>query len=159
MKKARLIISASMLTLAGFTALTLTSCSKDEDCAPGLEGKNCDVEIRTPMLGTYTATDTNDEDPTDIQAYTPVITKNSSVSIVNISNFGRFFEGQEIVTSNVTKSGDNVNFTIPVQNPANDEYEVSGSGTYNSKNSEITINYTLSNGSSNLNYHGTWTKQ
>jgi len=159
MKKARLIISASMLTLAGFTALTLTSCSKDEDCAPGLEGKNCDVEIRTPMLGTYNATDVNDEDANDIYTYTPVISTNASVSIVNISNFGDFYQGQEIVTSNVSKSGDNISFTIPSQKP-DDINEVSGSGTYNVDNKKIEINYTLTSAlGDKVNYHGTWTKQ
>lgn len=160
MKKARLIMSASMLTLAGFTAMTFSSCTKDEDCAPGLEGKNCDVEIRTPMLGTYNATDVNDADATDIWTYTPVVTANASVSIVNISNFGDFYEGQEIVTSNVSKNGDNISFTIPSQIPDDEGNEVNGSGTFNVETGKVNINYTLTSpGGDKLNYTGSWTKQ
>lgn len=158
MKKARLILSASMIALMGLSAVTFSSCSKSEDCAVGYTGKNCDVEIRTPMLGTYNATDKNDADPTDVQTYTLSITTGATTPVVNIHSFGNFFSNTEIVTSNVTESGDNISFTIPSQLP-DGSYTVSGSGTYNSKSKTITINYSISSGTQILNYTGTWTKQ
>ena len=159
MKKARLILSASMFALAGLTAISFSSCSKDEDCLEGWEGKNCDVEVRAPMLGTYNATDiltaTDERIP-----YSPVISKNSTVSIINISKFSDFFtSSSEIVTSNVSKSGSNINFTIPRQKP-DGLYEVSGSGTYNTNTNTIEISYTLESPLGDIdNYTGTWTKQ
>ena len=74
MKKARLILSASMLSIAAFSAVTFTSCSKDDDCAAGYEGSDCKDEIREAMIGTFNATDVDVEDNTPY-AYTPVVSK------------------------------------------------------------------------------------
>jgi len=158
MKKARLILSASMFALMGMSALTFTSCSKDDKvCDAGYEGKDCDVQIRTPMLGTYTATDKDNDDGT-IETYTAVITTNSTVSVVNISNFGNFYSNSQLVTSNVTKSGNIINFTIPAQKPDN-VYKVEGNGTFDISSKKININYSLDNGISILNYTGVWNMQ
>lgn len=158
MKKARLVLTASMFALMGMSAITFSSCSKSEDCPVGLEGKNCDIETRTPMLGTYNATDMR-TGSTDVYTYSPTITTNATVTVVNISKFGDFFTGNnEIVTSNIAKSGDNISFTIPSQKP-DGVYEVSGSGDFNAKTKTITITYTLKSPLGAIdNYTGTWTK-
>jgi hypothetical protein len=160
MKKARLILTTSMFALMGLSAITISSCTKDETCPAGYEGKNCDVQIRTAMLGTYNATDENVTNPNaSPNPYNPVISTNASVTVVNIKSFSDFFSGSEIVTSNVSKSGDNINFTIPAQKPDN-VYEVSGSGTYNAANKTINIEYSLKNPLGDIdNYTGVWTKQ
>lgn len=146
MKKVRLILSASMLTIAGFTAMTtMTSCGGDDkECLAGYEGNNCDVEIREQMIGSYDAVDVRNSDALT-KTYVPVISKNASVTVINISGFGDFFDNTEIVTSNVTKSGDVINFTIPEQKP-DMLNTVSGSGTYTISSKKISITYTLSNG-------------
>lgn len=159
MKKVRLILSVSMMALMGFSAVTLSSCSKDKDCPLGYTGKNCDQEIRKPMLGTYNATDKNNSDPNDVQTYTPSITTNTTVSVVSIHDFGNFFHNAEIVTSNVKEDGKNISFTIPTQTPGITGYTVSGSGTYDVSSNKITINYALDNGVAILNYTGEWTGQ
>lgn len=161
MKKARLILSASMIALMGISAVTFSSCTKDsEDCAVGYTGKNCDQEIRTPMLGTYNATDVNDANSADIQTYNPTITVNNTVSVVNISKFGNFFGNSELVTSNISEDGDNISFTIPAQKPDN-VYTVSGSGEYNASTKKITIHYAITDPVTGniLNYTGTWSQQ
>lgn len=161
MKKVRLILSASMIALVGISAVTFSSCTKDSgDCAVGYTGKNCDKEIRTPMLGTYNATDVNDANSADVYAYNPVISVNNSVSVVNISNFGDFFHNAQLVTSNVSEDGDNISFTIPSQKPDN-VYTVSGTGTYNSNTKKITVNYAITDPVSAQikNYTGTWNQQ
>lgn len=159
MKKARLILSASLLTIGTFSAMTFSSCSKDDKiCNTGYEGDNCDVEIREQMIGSYDAVDIKSTDGTT-KTYIPVISKNASVTVINIAEFGDFFSGgSEIVTSNVTKSGDVISFTIPEQQP-DAIYTVSGSGTYNVTTKKIAIAYTLSNGVASSNYTGTWTKK
>lgn len=160
MKKARLILTTSMVALMGLSAITLSSCSKDDDCPAGYEGKDCATEIRTPMLGTYNATDENVTNPNNSpDPYNPVISTNASITVVNIKSFSDFFTGSEIVTSNVSKSGDNISFTIPAQKPDN-VYEVSGSGTYNVSTKTINIQYSLKDPVGQIdNYTGVWTKQ
>lgn len=159
MKKARLILSASLLTIGTFSALTFTSCSKDDKiCNEGYEGKNCDVEIRTKFLGVWSALDRK-EDGTQLPAYTATIVKNpSSIAKMNIGGFSGIpsnggFAADVIVNANGTS------FTIPSQEPDADGYSVQGSGTLGSTNT-ITVNYTItkiSTGQVNT-YTGTWTK-
>ncbi len=83
MKKARLILTASMLTIFGFTAVTMTSCNKDETCAIGYEGKDCKELTRDKFLGTFSGNETctigSDE-------YTVTITEHSNDIQVNMSN-------------------------------------------------------------------------
>jgi len=164
MKKTKLVLAASLLALGSFTSVTMTSCSKDDKvCNTGYEGKNCDVEIRTKMLGTYTAADVNNANPSDAPSYVAQITVNtSSVSVVNISNFsggGSVGGFSNLVTSNIVSSADGISFTIPTQTPDNDGYSVSGSGTYTTSTKKIAIQYTIADpqGQTN-NYTGTWTQ-
>lgn len=146
-----------MIALLGLSTVTFTSCSSDDDCPIGMTGKNCDEEIRTPMLGEYRAVDVNNNNANDEARYDVVLKTGASVTVVNIQGFGDFFT--EIVTSNVQKNGDNISFTIPAQDPDGDNYFVSGAGEYNAKTKTISITYSLDNGSQVLNYAGEWTKK
>jgi hypothetical protein len=54
MKKARLILSASMLSFAALSAVTFSSCSKDEEeCLVGYAGSDCKTEVRQSYFNTY----------------------------------------------------------------------------------------------------------
>ena len=65
----------------------------------------------------------------------------------------------EIVTANVTKSGNIVSFTIPAQKP-NGQFTVSGSGQFNIATKKITIKYGFSwLGSEPDGHSGIWTLQ
>lgn len=49
--------ATALMAIAGFSTVTMTSCSKDDKiCATGLEGKNCDIEVRNSYLNTYRGT-------------------------------------------------------------------------------------------------------
>lgn len=163
MKKTRLFFTAALLSVGAFSAVTMTSCSKDDQiCNAGYEGDNCDVEIRTKMLGTYTAADVNNADASDAPSYVTQITTNATVTVVNITNFsGGASQGgfANLVTSNVVATDNGVSFTIPDQVPDNDLYHVSGSGTYTTATKKISIIYTITNptGATN-NYTGTWSQ-
>lgn len=157
MKKVRMITSAAMLALMAVGTVSMTSCTKDE-CAAGYEGKDCTTEIRAVMMGSYNATDVNDADATEVYSYVAVATPGATVTIANLSNFGDFFGTGEIVTSNVTKTGNDISFTIPAQKP-DGVYTVSGQGTYNTSTKKATVKYALSNGVATTNYTGTWSKQ
>lgn len=164
MKKVRVMSSAALLALMSLGTVTMMSCEKTEDCPIGLEGKDCDVEIRTELKGTYNATDVNDTDASDVEVYTPVIGDGATVAVVNFSKFGNTFTGTgEIVTANLTKSGDVISFSIPDQIPPNQGtiiVSVKGSGSYNVSTKKLTVQYTLTNEatSQKLNYTGNWTK-
>lgn len=164
MKKTRLFLVASLLTIGAFSTVTMTSCSKDDKiCDAGYEGDDCNVEIRAKMIGTYTAADVNIADPSDAPSYVAQITANTAVTVVNITNFsggGSSGGFSNLVTSNIASTTDGgVSFDIPSQIPDNDGYSVSGSGTYNATSKKITIQYSIKNplGQTN-NYTGNWTK-
>lgn len=54
MKSVKQIAFAALLTMGAFGAVTLVSCSKEDDvCAVGLEGSDCKTEVRTKYVGTY----------------------------------------------------------------------------------------------------------
>ena len=159
MKKAKLILTASMFALMGMSAMTMTSCTKDDKiCDAGYEGKNCDVQTRTPMLGTYNATDVQTDGGATF-TYNPTIKTHATATIVNISKFGDFFTETELVTSNISKSGNIISFTIPIQKP-DGVYTVSGSGSFDISTKKITLQYSLTSALGAIdNYTGNWTMQ
>lgn len=54
MRKARLILSASLLTIGAFSAVTFSSCSKDDKvCNTGYTGSDCKTEVRASYNNTY----------------------------------------------------------------------------------------------------------
>lgn len=58
MKKARLILSASMLSIAAFSAVTFSSCSKDDEICPvGYEGDDCKTLSRAKFIGNWSGTE------------------------------------------------------------------------------------------------------
>lgn len=161
MKKARLILSASMIALMGLSAVTFSSCSKDDDCAVGYTGKNCDEEIRTPMLGNYSAKDTatvlTGNPNKDYLNYSLKIVTDGDISKIDITDFSDLFSS-DVVVSDVRENGKNLSFNIPAQKPDGD-YTVSGHGEYNAKNEVITITYSvMSPDGESMEYVGTWTK-
>ncbi|PSK88821.1 hypothetical protein [Taibaiella chishuiensis] len=160
MKKARLLLTASMLTIAGFASVTLTSCSKDDKiCNEGYEGSNCDVEVRTKFLGQWSAQDRK-EDGTQLPAYTANVVKNpSSISKMNIGGFSGIPSNGGFA-ADVIVSASGTTFTIPPQEPDADGFSVEGNGFINSAGNSITVNYNItkiSTGQVNK-YTGTWTK-
>jgi hypothetical protein len=136
MKKARLILTASMLSIAAFSAVTLSSCSKDETCLPGYEGKDCKTEMRTKFMKTWNANETSG---TEQLVYTCNVAAGTNVNQVVISKTfsDNFFQ------NNVNATVDGNIITIPSQKPdgSGSEYSVEGSGTYTG--GEISWSYFL----------------
>lgn len=152
MKKARLLLSGALLAFAGMTTMTFTSCQDDEVCPNGYEGKDCATEVRTKFLGTYAASDIDQDG--DTYTYTTSIAKDATdVTKMNIGNFSGLFDGTVTAT---TLSG--YSFTIPNQEPDGDGYTVSGSGTIS--DNTISVSYTITQPvtSATTDYTGTWTK-
>lgn len=132
MKKARLILSASLLTVATFTAITFSSCSKDEVCPVGYTGEDCKVLVRDQFIGTYVGTE---QCTTGDDSYTVTIVANSDnvkVTMTNIYN--------DNYTAIGTVTGDN---TISF-NGSQSGATFSGTGTITG--SQLKLNYTISDG-------------
>jgi len=152
MKKARLILSASMLSIAAFSAVTFTSCSKDdESCPAGMEGKDCNTESRAKFIKTWSASD--EVGSGSPLVYTCNITKGTNVNQVLISNSfaGNFFDNA--IKATVEEN----TITIASQAPdAGGDYKVSGSGTYSG--GQITWNYLIIESSTGdeQSYSGIW---
>ncbi len=130
MKKARLILSASLLTIGTFAAVTFTSCSKDEVCPVGYTGKDCKTLVRDQFIGVYVGTEqcTQGND-----SYTVTIAANSDnvkVTMTNIYN--------DNYTAIGTVTGDN---TISF-NGSQAGATFSGTGTI--VGSQLTLDYTVS---------------
>lgn len=152
MKKARLILSASLLTIAAFTSVTMVSCSKDDDtCPTGYEGNKCETLSSAKFVGSYSV----QEDCSVSGAVGPYSTTivQSTTNQVNIllNDFGDFS-----ATITVTGSVDQNALTISSQTVAG--YTISGNGSYS--NGVISITYTVQDptgGQESCN--ATWTKQ
>lgn len=140
-----------MIALMGLSAVTFSSCSKDDDCAVGYTGKNCDKEIRTPMLGSYSATETDDLG--DNYTYSASVSEGGSVQQISFNRLGPLDAGVYLIDkptiATVSENGNNISFTIayqtpnPVANSQNHVYSVEGSGSYDSKAKKITVSYTV----------------
>lgn len=161
MKKARLILSAALLTVGGFSTLTMTSCGKDEViCETGYEGDDCKTEKREKFIGLWSAQDTK-VGGADLPAYVANITKNSgNISQINIGGFSGIPQNGGFV-ANVIASSDGQSFSIPTQEPDNDGYQVRGNATLDATKTKLTVEYTITEVSTNdaISYTGTWTKQ
>lgn len=152
MRKARLILSASLLTIGTFSAMTFSSCSKDDVvCPTGMEGKNCDVQMRTKFIKTWSANETSG---TDQLVYSCTIAAGAAINQVVISStFSENFFDNNI---NATVNGNTI--TISNQKPDGGAslYSVEGQGTY--AGGEISWNYIIiQDGTGNkITTNGVW---
>ena len=166
MKSFRHIALSALLTIGAFSAVTYTSCSKDDckdvtcqhggtcsggncTCPSGFSGTRCEVIDAAKFVGTYSVLE-NCSVSGGVGPYSASITQSTS-NVVNIllTNFGDFTD-----TITVTGSVNGTTLTIPSQTTVG--YTISGNGTYN--NGVINISYTVS-GSNNETCTATWTKQ
>lgn len=106
-------------------------------CDAGYEGDACTVESRVKFQGTYTVTEVCGSGS---YTYTSTISNSSAaVTKMLISNFYDSF------TNSVIAEVSGEDFTIPSQDPDNDGYNVSGSGSINTAGTIVTMSYTISN--------------
>jgi len=153
MKKARLILTASMLSMLAFTSVTMISCKKDEDktCPLGKEGDDCEILSRDKFIGIWDGTD---ECTSGDVSYTMTIDTSSTTTLnVIISNPSAY--GDEIkVTGNLTASN-----VVTLTN-----VDVSGqrtmSGTFTVNGNTLTTDYVITPSVGEADHcTGTFTKQ
>jgi hypothetical protein len=174
MKRLRLIALSVVLTLGAFSAVVYTSCTKDEcksvtclnggtcsggncTCPTGYEGTTCQDETRKKIIGGWSATDVIDGGTPQLNSST--IAAGSTVTRVLVSGIGGKVSGINYFGNAVTATIDGNTLVIANQEPDNDGYSVSGSGTYDPTNKKITWTYALRDtGTMVINCTGTWTK-
>jgi hypothetical protein len=107
--------------------------------------------MRTKFIKTWTASDT-EVGGTGLPTYSGIITAGSTITEVKIANFSNDF-----FINDVTATVQGNTITIASQEPDNDDYRVTGTGTYNTVDKKITWTYTLTNPSNvTKSYTGTW---
>ncbi|WP_118976677.1 hypothetical protein [Taibaiella koreensis] len=138
MKKARLILTASLLSIGTFSAVTFSSCSKDDTCQVGYEGKDCKTLSRDKFVGqwkgqeqctqgddeyviTLTASSSSDVKLVYTNVYNQAFTATGTMTGTN----GFSFEGNGIGTGGAT-----VTFN--------------GVGSLDQSTGQLTITYTIS---------------
>jgi len=145
-----------MMMIITMPLLILSSCEKDpcedttcenggtptEDgdnckcvCVAGYEGTDCATLSRTKFIKAWGATE--DCSLSAPATYSITITAKAGTDTeVLISNLWNLF------TNAVVATADGTTLTIASQEPDNDDFFVSGTGTYNS-NGTVTLNYTV----------------
>ena len=168
MKSIRNIAFSALFTLGAFSAITYTSCNKDEckdvvcqnggtclegacSCATGYEGTNCETAQRAKFIKSWAAIDKNITDNSNL-TYSALIVAGTTITDVNISDFSdEYFMG----VVKATVSGNTI--TIATQAPDGDGYTVEGTGAYNTTDKKITWTYTIKNPlGASQSYSGTW---
>ena len=166
------IALSAFLTIGAFGAVTYTACNKDEckdvvclnggtcvggtctGCYVGFSGSRCEIESsdkRDKFVRTWSVTDITPSGSNLI--YSMSVTKQSGGNIQFSESFADSFFVNKVFAS---VNGNAI--TIPNQEPDNDDYFVSGTGTY--ANGTVTIQYTLTppagSGDNPVTNNGTW---
>jgi len=153
MTSLRKLALGAFLTVSAFSAVTMTSCKKDDNgCQVGYEGSDCKTLSSAKFVKVWSATD-KDATGDALPVYTSAIVNSSAsdVTKVTISNFSN-----GLFDNSVVGSVNGNTLTVDVQQPDNDGYKVSGQATYGS-DSKLTWTYTLTDPSGKtISYTGTW---
>lgn len=140
----KVIYSALMM---GALAFSTTSCTKT--CDAGYEGTDCKTETRAKFLGAFSGTEQctvgNDQ-------YTVTVT-NSSTDVVKVVLSNVY---NQAFTATATVDGSTLTIT---SQPVGTSGSVSGSGTLSGDAKTLTLNYSISNGTTSNACVFTGTKQ
>lgn len=135
MKKARLILTASMLTIAGFSAVTLSSCSKDDQtCLTGYEGSDCKTEVRTKYYNSYRGTGSDNSGGTYTNwalKFNALGTDATKMQLQVVDN-----NNAPQLLFNVTLS---TNTTYTVEPKTDGAFSYTGNGSINTTNASLTL--------------------
>lgn len=141
MKKARLILSASMLTIAAFTSVTIISCNKDDDTCPvGYEGDKCKTLSRDKFLAPNGAMSTwtgHEECTTGNDDYSITLAPSSASDIQLV--YGNLYNQQLTATAQMT--GPN---GFSFSGNASGSITFQGTGSLDQSTGRLTVHYTIS---------------
>lgn len=142
MKSFRHILLASVLTVSAFSAVTFTSCKKDdESCAVGYTGSNCKTEVRTNYYNTYKGNGSDNTGGT----YTNWSIRYSGVGTdpLKMSMVLQDATTAPVVAATVTLTS---NTTFTVDQVTISGYTYSGTGTVNESTTSVSLTEVSSSG-------------
>jgi len=149
MKLMRNIALTSFLTVAAFSAVTFTSCSKDDSgCAVGYEGKDCKTLSRDKFIGTYVGTE---QCSTGNDNYNIVISSNSDAIKLTMTNLYN-----QNLTAIGTMTGSNTFNFSGNQAIGGTNVTFNGNGTLNTNT--LVVTYQINDGTNNNSCTFTGTK-
>ncbi|MFT4062265.1 MAG: hypothetical protein QM642_07915 [Edaphocola sp.] len=137
MKKARLILSASMLAAAGFTAATFTSCTKEETCNVGYEGDDCKTLSRDKFIGQWKGTEECTLG-TDDYSITITASSTSEVGVVLNNIYNQSFVGTGTMTGT-----NGFSFSGQGTGSGGGTVTFSGTATLNSTTGQLSVVYEI----------------
>jgi len=154
MRSIRHILLASVLSVSAFSAMTLTSCKKDdESCPVGYEGSDCKTESRTKFAKTWSCHWVNVADATKNGDYTCTIYA-TPTTVTQVVIDKTFFESLFNNNINATLTDAN-SISIPTQTPDGSiNPSIQGSGTYSG--GQIVWSYSVTSNGVTKSYTDTW---
>jgi hypothetical protein len=135
MRSIRHILLASVLTVSAFSAVTFTSCKKDDNgCAVGYTGSNCKTEVRTTYYNTYKG---NGSDNTG-DTYTNFSIRFSALGTdpLKMSMVLQDATTAPVVAATVTLTS---NTTFTVDQTSISGYTYTGTGTVNESSASLSL--------------------
>lgn len=152
MKKAKLIMAASMLTLGAFSVTLFTSCSKDKECEIGYEGDDCKTLMRDKFVGDWSGKDicTSGEYDIEISA-TRSTTNDLNVLVSNPGGFG----GTIRITGTVINST-TLEFT---NQDVGEDRILNGKMTITASGNDLSFSYTVEGDVDEDSCSGNYTRQ
>lgn len=135
MRSIRHILLASVLTVSAFSAVTFTSCKKDDEgCAVGYTGSNCKTEVRTTYYNTYKGNGSDNAGGT----YTNWSMRFNALGTdpLKMSLVLQDATTAPVVAATVTLTS---NTTFTVDNTTIGNYTYSGSGTVNTNSASLSL--------------------
>lgn len=148
LSKMKKVFNSFLMVATIASVVSISSCTKT--CDPGFEGDDCKTEVRAKIIGTYGMTETCSV--TGNANYDIVITKASTdVMNVLISPFG----GYPGATGTAKVEGDVI--TISAQSSIG--FNFNGSGTISNNGNNISLSYTISDGTNTESCSGTGAKK
>jgi hypothetical protein len=149
MRKARLILSASLLTIGTFAAVTFSSCSKDEVCPVGYSGKDCKTLVRNNFVGSWSGSDICGSG-----TYSISLTIGASANEINalVTNPGGF--GSSVIITGTVTADNTLQFT---NQDVGGSRTLSGTMTFSGNSMSFSYAVTAIAGTDNCN--GSYTRQ
>ena len=122
-------------------------------CPDGYEGTYCETISRAKFIKVWNATDKDVPATSSVYNYSTTISAGTGpvTSVIVSKIWDGFF------TAPVTASVVRDTITIPLQDPDNDGYTITGHGIYDRSAAKISWNYTIKSSASVIrNFSGTW---
>lgn len=138
MKSVKQVAIAALLAMGAFGAVTLVSCSKDDDpivCSVGLTGDDCKTEVRTSYTGDYKGNGFDNDGKTYTNWH--LVFAPTTTDVTKMSMILQDETTTPVVALTITLK---TNTTFDVDNfTTSDNYTYTGTGTISANSVSLTL--------------------